>query len=230
MSDELWIAARFRDDEVFARCTKDGQFVLERGLVPIKYTAGGKTYATRPERLEPVEGVTPGPLQAPPAKAKAAGAKAAGKARRGMGGGDYTMRRPEDQAIQLWTDGACTGNPGPAGLGVVYRHRGEVRELSEYLGQGTNNIAELTAILRGVELVRDPKTPVDIMTDSTYCIGLLTMGWKAKANQALVATLRDAVGRLEDVRLLKVPGHAGVDDNERADELAREAIVTRRTR
>ena len=140
-----------------------------------------------------------------------------------------TMRdlRGPEHAIQLWTDGACSGNPGPAGLGVSREFRGAFIELSEYLGDGTNNIAELTAILRGLELVDDPATPVDVMTDSEYCIGLLGKGWKAKKNQELVAELRQCLARFSDVRLIKVPGHAGVEGNERADELARAAITER---
>ena len=136
--------------------------------------------------------------------------------------------RPTSEAVQLWTDGACTGNPGPAGAGVLYRYGDDERVLSEYLGEGTNNIAELTAILRGLEMVSDVSLPVDIMTDSSYCIGLLTKGWKAKANQELVARLRQKLVAFSDVRFIKVKGHAGIPENERADELAREAIVRER--
>ncbi|MCC6621142.1 MAG: ribonuclease HI [Deltaproteobacteria bacterium] len=146
---------------------------------------------------------------------------------------DLAGRRGEESAVQLWTDGACSGNPGPAGLGVRYDFRGEVHERAEYLGSATNNIAELTAILRGLELVLEQRGdlsgPIDVMTDSEYCIGLLGLGWKAKANQELVARLRALYDRCEDVLLVKVKGHAGVPGNERADELARLAIETRRT-
>ena len=65
------------------------------------------------------------------------------------------------------------------------------------------------------------------MTDSSYCIGVLSKGWKAKANQELIAELRGEVSRFSDLRFVKVPGHAGVPDNERVDELAREAILAR---
>ena len=127
--------------------------------------------------------------------------------------------------MQLWTDGACTGNPGPAGAGVYFHFKDVEREVSEYLGPGTNNIAELTAILRGLEMVEDRALPVDVMTDSSYCVGLLTKGWKAKANVELVATLRAKLAEFSDVRLVKVKAHVGIPGNERADELAREAIV-----
>jgi ribonuclease HI len=67
-----------------------------------------------------------------------------------------------------------------------------------------------------------------VHTDSQYAIGVLQKGWKAKANQELVARVR-AVLATRDVRLVYVPGHSGVPLNERADELARESILARRT-
>lgn len=142
---------------------------------------------------------------------------------------DLAQRRGPDHAVQLWTDGACSGNPGPAGAGVLFEYRGVTRERSEWLGSATNNIAELTAILRGLEMVDDASLPVDVMTDSEYCIGLLGLGWKPKKNQELVEALRAEYARFADVLLVKVKGHAGVPGNERADELAREAISSRRT-
>ncbi|MCS6900752.1 MAG: ribonuclease HI, partial [Polyangiaceae bacterium] len=102
-------------------------------------------------------------------------------------------------------------------------------ELSEYLGFATNNIAELTAVLRALEHAGAPETPLIIHTDSQYSIGVLTKGWKAKANADLVASIRAALAARPGVRLVYVPGHAGVPLNERADELARIAIATRRT-
>lgn len=220
-----WIRRRFRDQEVLAECRENGDLIANKGLVRFMYRAGGKTYNTRPDRLERIEGATPEsgePGGGATAKRSSGGKKKASTKASGL---TWVDARPEDEAVQLWTDGACTGNPGPAGLGVVYRHKGEEQELSEYLGQGTNNIAELTAILRGLALVEDADTPVDVVTDSSYAIGLLTKGWKAKKNQELVAELRRELERLSDVRFLKVPGHAGVLLNERADELARTAIT-----
>ena len=102
-------------------------------------------------------------------------------------------------------------------------------ELSEYLGTGTNNIAELTAVLRALA-----EAPADrammIYTDSQYTIGVVQKGWKAKANQALVAELRAAIAAKPSARLAYVPGHSGVPLNERADALAREAVTARKTR
>ena len=204
--------------------------MVERGLVPFCYKPNGKVYATRMDRIEPVAGAVVESYGDPGASAKPSGSKVSGSKAVGskMSGGQLGDIRPTSVAVQLWTDGACTGNPGPAGAGVLYRYQGVERVLSEYLGDGTNNIAELTAILRGLEMVSDVTLPIDVMTDSSYCIGLLTKGWKAKANQELVATLRQKMAEFQDVRLIKVKGHAGIPENERADELAREAIVSSR--
>lgn len=223
-----FIRARFRDEVVFAEADPaTGALLVRNGLVAIRYKANGKNYSTRPDRLVPVEGAAPESLaESSPATPKGP-AKSATRApidkRRGSAGG----MRPPGQAIQLWTDGACTGNPGPAGLGVLMRDGDQCHELSEYLGQGTNNIAELAAILRGLELVADRGRPVDVMTDSAYCVGLLTQNWKAKANQAMIAELRALLATFTDARIIKVPGHSGVPDNEAADELARRAVSDR---
>ncbi|HVV85124.1 MAG TPA: ribonuclease H, partial [Kofleriaceae bacterium] len=131
-------------------------------------------------------------------------------------------------AVHVWTDGACTGNPGPAGLGVVVLDGDLRREHKEYLGHGTNNIAELTAVLRGLDMLDTTERPVLVYTDSSYAIGVLSLGWKAKANTDLVAEIRDRLASFTDVRFVKVPGHAGVVENERCDELARAAITSRR--
>ena len=102
------------------------------------------------------------------------------------------------------------------------------RELSEYLGQGTNNIAELTSILRALEKLRPKRDrPVVVHSDSSYSLGLLTKGWKPKANVELVAELRALIGEFSDLHFVKVRGHAGIEENERADELARQAVVRR---
>ncbi len=129
-----------------------------------------------------------------------------------------------EDAIIAYTDGACSGNPGPAGLGYSVRFPGG-RHIArgEPLGEGTNNIAELTAILRVLDTVEDKGARLLIHTDSSYSLGVLTLGWKAKANQSLVAAIREKLRGFTNVKLIKVKGHAGVPDNELVDELARRA-------
>jgi ribonuclease HI len=128
------------------------------------------------------------------------------------------------------TDGACLGNPGPSGLGyLIVFPDGRRVEKGEPLGNGTNNIAELTAILRVLEHVEDKEAPLTIHSDSSYSLGVLTKGWKAKANQALIANIKEALGRFSKVTFKKVKGHAGIPENERVDELARTAAELQKT-
>ena len=115
------------------------------------------------------------------------------------------------------------------GIGAVIVDDGERTELSEYLGTGTNNIAELTAILRALEVIPPERrsAPVIVHSDSSYSIGLLDKGWKAKANKDLVATIRQLTKKFPKLRFVKVKGHAGIPENERCDELATSAISAR---
>jgi ribonuclease HI len=99
----------------------------------------------------------------------------------------------------------------------------------EYLGEATNNVAELTAILRAVEWIPADARAIVVHTDSQYAIGVLQKGWKAKANGELVTYAKRVVAE-RGAKLVYVPGHQGVALNERADELAREAVTTRSSR
>jgi ribonuclease HI len=215
-----WLRHRLRDADVWAKVDATGALVTDRdGRVEIVYKAasGAKVYRAGARNLTPVVGgelveLEPGEPAAPAAKADKARAPGAA---------------PEN-AIQVWTDGACTGNPGPAGIGAVIIDGPERIELSEYLGEGTNNIAELTAILRGLERVQDRARPVIVYSDSEYSIGLLTKAWKAKKNVELVDALRALCRQFADLSFVKVAGHAGIPLNERTDQLARDAITRRR--
>lgn len=218
-----WIRRKLRDNVVFVKVAADGQLAADKsGRVDVVYKLGSdaKIYRASARNLEPtgnaadeepfeVDGPEPG------STSKASeGATVAS-----------TADIPKD-AIIIWTDGACIGNPGPMGIGAVIIDGEKRQELSEYLGHGTNNIAELTAILRALEQVpaSDRGRPVAVHSDSSYSIGLLTKGWKAKANQELVAKLRALAATFTKLQLVKVKGHAGIEENERCDELAGLAI------
>ncbi|MEZ4367931.1 MAG: ribonuclease H [Kofleriaceae bacterium] len=224
-----WSRHRLRDADVWARVDDAGRPVADaEGRVDVVYKAapGAKLYRAAARNLTPLGGPTV-EIDAAPAEGGAGGKRGAGKSGgRGKSGGGALTAVP-DGAIQVWTDGACSGNPGPAGIGVVLLDGGRREELSEYLGEGTNNIAELTAIERGLELVTDLARPVVVFTDSSYAIGLLSMGWKAKANADLVARIRATCRRFADLRFVKVAGHAGIELNERTDALATDAVRRR---
>jgi len=131
---------------------------------------------------------------------------------------------PEPGLVELYTDGACQGNPGPASYGVVRREGDDYLEWAESLGEGTNNIAELAGIRSALESVDRTSAPVRIYTDSRYAIGVLTQGWNVNANKGLIAEIWDLLEDFEDVDIRKVEGHAGEPLNERADELASAAL------
>jgi ribonuclease HI len=129
--------------------------------------------------------------------------------------------------IVAYTDGASSGNPGPAGIGVVLRFGSHEKEISKHIGVATNNIAELIAIKTALEAIRTTQIPVRLYTDSKYCCGLLSLGWKPRRNEKLVAAIKELMRRFKDLKILKIEAHAGIDDNERADRLARRAASGR---
>lgn len=216
-----------------------GEPVVQGGRVDVIYKAGGKVYRAGLGNLTPdVDGTLisdekAAPGDAAPTKAEKAAAGPAAKqgARGRITDGAVSGQGPAPaDAIIAYTDGACTGNPGPMGVGVVLWDpvTKERRERSEYLGTGTNNIAELVAIQRALELSPEDRTII-VHSDSSYSLGLLGLGWKAKANQELVAQIRAIAKAHPNMRLVKVAGHSGVPENERADELARTAVIRRDT-
>jgi len=227
-----WVKAILRGQKVYARADAGGALFPEGGRVEVRYKPNdGRRYQARADNLEVVDATllpddTCGPA-GDVAKAEPA-AKAKGSREGGSAAAGPSTPHPAGSII-VYADGACSGNPGPCGLGMVFIDGPRRVELSEYLGTGTNNIAELTAVLRALA-----EAPADrammIYTDSQYTIGVVQKGWKAKANQALVAELRAAIAAKPSARLAYVPGHSGVPLNERADALAREAVTARKTR
>ena len=137
--------------------------------------------------------------------------------------------------VEAFTDGACRGNPGPGGWGVVLRAGGRVKELSGGERATTNNRMELRAAIEALAALTKP-CRVDLYTDSTYVRSGITQwlpawrarGWKTAdkkpvKNQDLWETLSAAAERHE-VSWHWVKGHAGHPENERADELANEGL------
>jgi len=131
--------------------------------------------------------------------------------------------------VVCYTDGACRGNPGPAGAGaLVVLPDGKLGKGSVSLGEATNNIAELMAIDLALTLLDDSELPADhsvaLLSDSSYANGVLCRGWKAKKNRELIMGLRERLGRRPGVTVYWVAGHAGIEGNERADALANEGV------
>ncbi len=246
-----WVRALLRSQKVFARADEDGRLVEDKGRVEIRYKPNdGRRYGARVENLQVVPGEvlpeeTCGPAEVveksedKPAAGGAGGAVAIKKIpsrgtpeerKAAAAAAHAAAPKPPDGHVIAYADGACTGNPGPSGLGVVVVNGDKRVEISEYLGLGTNNIAELTAILRALGEVPERSTPMTVYTDSKYSIGVLQQGWKAKANTELIANVKAALKGRGATKLVYVPGHSGVALNERADELARDAVSSRRSK
>jgi ribonuclease HI len=139
-------------------------------------------------------------------------------------------------SVQLFTDGACSGNPGPGGWAFILRHpaTGKEMELSGGEELTTNNKMELTALVRGLEALKK-RSHVEVLTDSVYVgkgIGEWLPKWKANgwrrkeknklvpiANEQLWRTLDNLLAKHE-VKYTRVAGHSGHVENDRVDELA----------
>lgn len=222
-----------RGKRIFARCEQNGDLRAVGGRVEIRYKRNdGRAYQAALRNLDPADDAQVfaddhcgEASAAPSSKGKAT----KGKSKGSKAGSVKPPSAPEGDEVLAFCDGACSGNPGPAGAGVVLLWDDQRKVLSEYLGRGTNNIGELTAIMRAAEGTPDPKRKMRIFTDSTYSIGVLTKGWKAKANQELIASVKAALAKLDNVELFYVKGHAGIELNEVADRLAVQAVEQRGT-
>ncbi len=140
-----------------------------------------------------------------------------------------------NKVVEIFTDGACRGNPGKGGWGVLLRYNGTEKELYGYAPDTTNNQMELMAAIQGLEALTRP-CEVILTTDSQYVRQGITewiTGWKRKnwktaagkpvKNQELWQRL-DTAASLHQVDWRWVKGHSGHDENERVDQLANKAI------
>ena len=134
--------------------------------------------------------------------------------------------------VDMFTDGACSGNPGPGGFGTILRCNGVEKELSGGEPETTNNRMELMAVITGLKALKRPCN-VTIYTDSQYVANGITKGWaeswkrngwrKADKKPALNSELWDELLRefeTHQVELVWVKGHDGHPENERCDKLA----------
>ncbi len=138
----------------------------------------------------------------------------------------------EKKTIEMFTDGACSGNPGPGGWGTILRYKGIEKELFGGEPNTTNNRMELTAVIMGLSALKE-SCKVELTSDSKYVIDAITLGWakKWKANgwkrgknqPALNPDLWDKLLHLleqHEVTFHWIKGHAGHEENERCDRLA----------
>ncbi|MDD2417413.1 MAG: ribonuclease HI [Oscillospiraceae bacterium] len=134
--------------------------------------------------------------------------------------------------VELFTDGACSGNPGPGGWGAILRFNECEKEISGGQPKTTNNRMELTAVIQGLSALKEP-CEVTLTSDSKYVIDSIQKGWarswkrngwrKADKKPALNADLWEQLLQLldiHDIKLVWVRGHEGHPENERCDRLA----------
>lgn len=130
--------------------------------------------------------------------------------------------------IQIYADGACRGNnykgTSPGGWGVVMLYKGHIKELKGYFNATTNNIMEIVAVKKGLQAIKDKTIPVEVYSDSQYVVSTINEGWVKRANHQYWKELYVELSKLPKVTFIKVKGHSDNQYNNRADQLANEAI------
>lgn len=136
------------------------------------------------------------------------------------------------KSVEIFTDGACKGNPGPGGYGAILRYNGYEKEVSGGEANTTNNRMELLAVIEAFKLLKEPCL-VTLYSDSQYVCNAIEKGWAKKwqqngwmrnkkepaLNKELWAELLDLIEK-HNVKIVWVKGHAGHPENERCDKLA----------
>ena len=142
----------------------------------------------------------------------------------------------DKKTVQLYTDGACSGNPGPGGWGCILSFNGKSKEMSGHMPSTTNNRMEIFAVISGLGALKEP-CKVEVYSDSAYTVNAFNdhwidnwqrNGWKTASkkpveNQDLWQELLTLCG-IHHIEWIKVKGHADNEENNRCDALARAAI------
>lgn len=137
-----------------------------------------------------------------------------------------------EEKVVIYTDGACSGNPGPGGWGAILMYKGRTKEISGGIKDTTNNIMEITAVLEALKCLK-VKSDVQVYSDSAYVVNAVEMGWleswkknnwiKADKKQVKNIELWEELLKLlnvHNVKFVKVKGHSDNEYNNRCDRLA----------
>lgn len=140
------------------------------------------------------------------------------------------------EKVVIYTDGACSGNPGPGGWGALLMYKGNKKEISGGKKDTTNNVMELTAVIEGLKLLKFP-CEVDLYSDSAYVVNAFLQGWiynwiknnwktagKEPVKNKEIWQELYSLTKVHKVNFIKVKGHSDNEFNNRCDELARNAI------
>ena len=145
------------------------------------------------------------------------------------------MRNEAHDIVEIFTDGACSGNPGPGGYGAILKYRGQVKEISGCELETTNNRMEMTAIIEALRQLKRP-CKIKVITDSNYVVKGMTEwlpGWirrnwlTSQKKPVLNRDLWEQLMKLKQghqIQWIWIKGHNGHQENERCDQLARDAI------
>ncbi|MBU4469874.1 MAG: ribonuclease HI [Desulfobacteraceae bacterium] len=219
--NQNWVRRMFRNNKVWMAVSPDGKALLKDGKVLLKYQLNQDyEYWVHEKSVQGIEDKGASPDQKKSSLKKPGGKI---KASREKEPSTPNEEHPEN-TIYIFTDGASSGNPGPAGIGVVLKCGDLHKEISRYIGRATNNIAELEAIKTGLLAIKNPGFPVRVFTDSSYALGVIAKGWKPQKNQDLIQSILDLKNQFSDLAFIKVKGHSGHPENEAADRLATSAI------
>ncbi len=147
------------------------------------------------------------------------------------------VSKNKQNIVEIFTDGACSGNPGEGGYGAILKYGREIKEISGYERKTTNNRMEMMAVIKALELLKRP-CKIKIFTDSNYVVKGMTewvTGWiernwlnsqkKPVSNKDLWERLLK-LSRLHQIEWKWIRGHHGHPENERCDQLAKNAIKT----
>ena len=140
------------------------------------------------------------------------------------------------EEVIIYTDGACSGNPGPGGWGSILMYKDKIKEISGGMKDTTNNVMELTAVIEALKLLKYP-CKVNLYSDSAYVVNCFNQGWiynwlkkgwktaggEPVKNKELWEELY-ALTKTHKVKFIKVKGHSDNEFNNRCDEMARNAI------
>lgn len=141
------------------------------------------------------------------------------------------------EKVVIYTDGACSGNPGPGGWGAVLMYNDIKKEISGGKRDTTNNIMELTAVVEALKMLKYP-CEVDLYSDSSYVVNAFDKGWinnwiqnnwktssKDPVKNKEIWEELHSLTQIHKVKFIKVKGHSDNEYNNRCDELARKAIL-----
>ena len=216
-----WQRMWFKTNKVWVAVDAQGKAVIKDGKVLIKYQLKQDyKYWVKQNNVNPID--------APPPKTKLHN-KSKNRRKKSANDNSTAALEPWNESaykdkICVFTDGASSGNPGPSGIGVVLRYGEHEKEISQFIGNATNNIAELKAIEAGLSALKNRNIPVRLFTDSKYAYGLLELKWKPQKNRQLIDSIKKKMTAFKDLKIIKVKGHSGHPGNEKADYLATSAI------